>query len=199
MVSLSDPKIGQNHQNRVPEAVVRAPFKNSPKIMECEYSPDFKIRFRAIGVSKINTKISSNWRPYAFIFNASGTIFCKKCLPEGYQKMHWKSYPKNIKKGLVFQGGLVPKIIKIGALGSKCGPSLQERFPRIQNTQKSSKNTHPDLQNHPKSWRSGNSRSRKSWWNKFETTNVTMQIKNNGTVAGYARNALDILDMFGYI
>ena len=42
------------------------------------------------------------------ILDASGTIFCKKCLPEGYQKMHVKLRPKHIKNYLKMTSKCLP-------------------------------------------------------------------------------------------
>ena len=60
-----------------------------------------------------------------------------------HQKMDAKTIKKGAKKDYPFRAGEVSKITKIRALGSKCAPSLQERFPGTQNTQKSSKKEHP--------------------------------------------------------
>jgi len=60
------------------------------------------------------------------------------------EKQHCKKWVRGrilpSKRDSPFRGGEVSKITKIRALGSKCVPSLQERFPGTQNTQKSSKN-----------------------------------------------------------
>ena len=55
------------------------------------------------------------------------------------------------KMEVLFRGGQISKIFKIRALGSKCDPSLQDGLPGTQNTQKSSKDEPPGLQNHSKS------------------------------------------------
>ena len=76
--------------------------------------------------------------------------------------------------------GNVTKITKIRALGSKCAPSLQERSPGTQNTQKSSKMSSKITQNH-ENLVTQNSQAAKA------------SLQNCGTVAGSARSALDII------
>ena len=160
MGSPRDPKIAPNRKKScsrgLPESTLKKVTKNYAFWVP---SRPQNIGFRAIGVSKIkkspvtknDLKMTSKCLPFWMLLAPKITTNQKKHRLKKTLKITSKKYRHMSQKGTVFWPGKVTKIIKIRALGSKCAPSLQEGFPGTQNTQKSSKNELPGLQNHSKS------------------------------------------------
>ena len=102
-----------------------------------------------------------------------------------------KKYQKWLKKGLPLSRRRGHQNHNNPNFGLKMSPKPPGGVPGNQNTQKSSKNEPLGLQNHSKSWQSGNPKSRN------QASKITQ--KTRGTVAGYARSALDIISNIQYL
>ena len=83
--------------------------------------------------------------------------------------MHPKSIKNDLKKGLVFRGGKVSKITKIRGI-FKMGPQASKMRPRASKITQNHENMVTQNQENPRK-----------------------KTSRNGTVAGYARSALDIV------
>ena len=96
--------------------------------------------------------MSSKWPPTASHFGCFWHHLLQKVpswrVPENALKNASKKCAKMSQKELSIWPGKVTKITKIRALGSKCAPSLQERSPGTQNTQKSPKMSSKITQNY---------------------------------------------------
>ena len=157
MGSHREPKIPQNRRKScsrdLPESTLKKVTKND--VIWVPSRPQ-NIAFRTIGVSKIKKspvtqnvlKMTSKCLPFWMLLAPKITKNQKQQALKKTLKTCIQKYQKRSQKGMPFWPGNVTKIPKIRALGSRCAPSLQERSPGTQNTQKSSKNA---LQNHSKS------------------------------------------------